>query len=286
MIEGRFVQNRLLILRRKHMKLRENPYRIFISSKKPPGLYARQKWLGEGGSHAWKADFNETVYSLYAGQDSDGSWHHASIETIHRLFGLHLTVREQDERINTAVEWLLNKIQKEDLAGPVPDKGGIAADELRGLPFIPSRTDMFEIGASLFLASIFGYSDDPRVISLYRNTIRKERTVFWNDPGTASNLFRALVVHPIFRKESVVSDAVKSLRFFQDTSGDWGEQLPFYQLLNALAHLDSPAVDEQLENAFRKLIAIQNADGSWSEEQPEWNTFLVVHAFRNKGLLI
>jgi hypothetical protein len=55
--------------------------------------------------------------------------------------------------------------------------------------------------------------------------------------------------------------------------------------VNALAHLDSPDVDEQLDKAFRKLITIQNADGSWSDYQPEWNTFLVVHALRNKGLL-
>jgi hypothetical protein len=267
------------------MKLKNETYRIFMSSKTPAGLYARKKWLGEAGSQPWKVDFKETVNRLYAGQDSDGSWHQSSIETIQRLFGLHLTVREPDERTDTAMEWLLSKKHSEDLSSPALDKGGIAGDQLNGLPFIPSRMVMFEIGASLFLATILGYADDPRVISLYRNTIREERTVFWNDPGTASNLFRAFVVHPIFQKDSIVREAVKSLRFFQDGSGAWGERLPFYQLVNALAHLDSHDVDEQLENAFRKLITIQNEDGSWSDDQPEWNTFLVVHAFKNKGLL-
>ncbi len=267
------------------MKLRDNPYRIFVSSKTPAGLYARQKWLEEAGTQSWKSDFDETVHNLYAGQDRDGSRHHSSIETVHRLFGLHLTVREPDERTNAAMEWLLNKNHDDKVTGSVSNISGVTGSQLGGLPFTPSRMNMLEIGATLFLSSIFGRAEDARVISLYNETIREERKVFWNDPGTASNLFRALVVHPFFQKEPIVSDAVKSLRFFQEESGGWGEQLSFYQVINALAHLDSPDADKQLENAFRKLLTTQNADGSWGDDQPEWNTFLVVHALRNKGLL-
>jgi hypothetical protein len=42
--------------------------------------------------------------------------------------------------------------------------------------------------------------------------------------------------------------------------------------------------EEQLEKAFRRLFKSQNADGTWDETEPEWNTFLAVHALKNKGL--
>ena len=79
--------------------------------------------------------------------------------------------------------------------------------------------------------------------------------------------------------------AVNILADLQTDSGDWGRILPFYQTLNALAHLDLPQAEAQLEIAFRRLIESQNSDGTWSRSEPEWNTFLAIHALRNKGLL-
>jgi hypothetical protein len=49
--------------------------------------------------------------------------------------------------------------------------------------------------------------------------------------------------------------------------------------------LDSAQADTQLENAFKRLFENQNSDGSWSLSEPEWNTFLAIHALKNKGLL-
>ena len=74
------------------MKLRYDPYQVFRFSKTPAGLYARQKWLGEAETDQWKIDFKETVADLMADQLPDGSWSRSTIETIKRLFGLHLTV--------------------------------------------------------------------------------------------------------------------------------------------------------------------------------------------------
>ena len=39
------------------MKLRYNPYQIFVSSKTPAGLYARKKWLEEPATISWKHDY-------------------------------------------------------------------------------------------------------------------------------------------------------------------------------------------------------------------------------------
>jgi hypothetical protein len=84
------------------MKLRYDPYQVFRFSKTPVGLYARQKWFGEAGTSQWKIDFKETVVALLADQLPDGSWRNATVETIHRLFGLHLTMRSSTAQIDTA----------------------------------------------------------------------------------------------------------------------------------------------------------------------------------------
>ncbi|MDD3992633.1 MAG: hypothetical protein PHV70_10840, partial [Desulfobacteraceae bacterium] len=87
--------------------LRADPYRTFRGSRTPPGLYARQKWLQEEGAAEWRSDFDATVAALYWGQAPDGLWNDSVVETIHRLFGLHLTVRAPDRSIHAALDRLL-----------------------------------------------------------------------------------------------------------------------------------------------------------------------------------
>jgi hypothetical protein len=60
--------------------------------------------------------------------------------------------------------------------------------------------------------------------------------------------------------------------------------VPFYQTVNALAHLNLSQADIQLERAFKRLHEMQRRDGSWGRSQREWNTFLIVHALKNKGV--
>jgi hypothetical protein len=79
--------------------------------------------------------------------------------------------------------------------------------------------------------------------------------------------------------------AVEHLADLQTGAGGWKNGLPFYQTLNALAHLDLPQAEKQLEKAFKRLFENQNSDGTWSRSEPEWNTFLAIHALKNKGLL-
>jgi len=269
------------------MRLHYNPYQIFTASKTPVGLYARQKWLGQAGSRQWKTDFEKTVTTLFADQADDGSWHQSDVETITKLFGLHLTLRESSTRIDAALKWLLGKINLQSIEidpGPEID---IIKEELEGLPFIPSRRDMFLSGATLFLASIFERDDDPSVLAIYRwlSLEGAKNKGIWFDRACSHNILRAMVVHPVFAKDPTTISAVESLADIQTESGDWKDGLPFYQTLNALAHLHIAVADKQLERAFLRLYKTQKADGSWGEKESEWNTFLVVHALRNKGLL-
>lgn len=269
------------------MKLRYDPHQVFRFSKTPAGLYARQKWLGEAETPQWKKDFQEKVTMLLADQLPDGSWQHATLETITHLFGLHLTLRTSSEQIDAALTWLLEKIylQKNEIYFNAED---VAADtHLAGLPFIASRPAMLLTGAALFLATIFGRGDDPSVLALYQWLSEEgiKNRGRWFDGASSHNIFRAMVVHPKFAKDKATILAVEYLSDLQTDTGVWENDLPFYQTLNALAHLDLPQAKAQLEKAFKRLYESQNSDGTWSRSEPEWNTFLATHALKNKGLM-
>jgi len=269
------------------MNLRYDPYQIFRSSKTPAGLYARQKWLGEAENRQWKMDFEETVSTLFADQLPDGSWDHGSVATFKKLFGLHLTVRSTTAEIDAALSWLLDKISIQNESIHVSNQGLAAADDLKGLPFIPSRSDMLLTGAVLFLVSIFGHESDPSVLSIYQwlSDQGVKNNGHWFDPAASHNIFRAMVVHPIFAEDRATKLAVEYLAKFQVEQGDWGSDLTFFQTLNALAHLQCSQAEPQLAKAFERLFEIQNTDGSWGRSEAEWNTFLAIHALRNKGLI-
>ncbi|MDJ0856434.1 MAG: hypothetical protein QNI88_14600, partial [Desulfobacterales bacterium] len=102
-------------------------------------------------------------------------------------------------------------------------------------------------------------------------------------PCWIHNSFRALVVHPEYATHPVMQRIVGWYGQRQTHRGGWGEDIPFYQALNAMAHLDRVEADEQCEVAFAALTKRQNMDGSWGRHQREWHTFLTLHALRNKG---
>ena len=269
------------------MKLRHDPYRVFRFSKTPAGLYARQKWFGEADTEQWKVDYQAVVNTLLADQLPDGSWHQSTIETIKRLFGLHLTVRESNINIDNALAWLLRKINLQEDTIHVDANELTTNLELAGLPFIPSRPSMLLTGATLFLSTIFGRWNDTKVLDLYHwlDKMGCKDLGRWFGTASSHNILRAMVVHPEFSKSSATALAVDFLSGIQTSAGDWEPYLPFYQTLNAIAHTDLPSADRQLEKAFSHLAETQNEDGTWGRSEPEWDTFLTIHAMRNKGLL-
>ena len=269
------------------MKLHHNPFQIFHDSKTPVGLYARQKWLGEESTLSWQNDFKLCVDALFVGQLPNGSWQQSSIATIINLFGLHLTVRKSNNRINTALEWLLNKIQLTSKGVRVNADSDIKQTDLYGLPFVLGRTEMLLTGATIFLSCIFSRQNDPNVLAIYQ-WLSKEGFTRENlnaDVASMHNFFRSLVVHPKFANSDLTAKTVEIYAGFQTEKGDWAYGLPFYQTLNALGHLNLRRAEIQLERAFKRLIETQNSDGTWGGRDLEWNTFLSIHALKNKGLL-
>ena len=270
------------------MELNHNPFQLFKDSRTPAGLYVRQKWLGDEKDDLWQADFDSMVSSLYADQGADGSWGGSIVETVERLFGLHLTVRHPDARIKMAMAWLLSRIESPtaNIVPPLPSDRISIFGEWKNLPFMASGGNLWT-AATLFLASIFDMEGDPEVLEAY-SSIAEEGIAsrgLWTDAASASNALRALVVHPLYRNDLAVTMAVEALDECQLPNGRWPSPIPFYQTVNALAHLDVPEVDAPVDRAVTHLIKTQGADGTWGEDQAEWNTFLAVHALKNRDIL-
>jgi hypothetical protein len=267
--------------------LRPDPYQVFRQNDSPVGLYARQKWLGEGEDSQWKSAFATTVKRLLAGQSADGSWNQSVMTTIQHLFGLHLTVRYPTQPIDKALDWLMALAFKEfsrirkDFHQQIPSR------DLENLPFTPGCSGFLLLGAALLLASIFGREQDSSALEAYEwlkeEGIKKNGR--WCGWSCSNNILRAFVVHPRYSKSRATELAVHALAHVQDSSGKWPRGVPFYQTVNALAHMDSPTSDRQVRNAFRHLHRTQNPDGTWGRSQREWNTFLVLHAMSRKGAL-
>ncbi len=269
------------------MKLLHDPLQIFVASTTPAGLYARQKWLKEEQRPEWQSDYDSTVAILQRGQLANGSWRGSVTLTVKQLFGLHLTIRHPTPQINSALDWLLTQAKGQLDFEEDRRKETVKRSMTEQLPFTAGRRDAFVLGATLFLASIFGRENHPQILSLFQmlNKDAKEGQSYWRDLACFNNILRAFVVHPKYATKSAVRIAVARLKRLQTTAGDWGHPLPFYQIVNALAHLDLPQAENQLKRAFDYLVKSQRPDGAWGTDQPEWNTFLVVHALKNKTIL-
>jgi hypothetical protein len=264
------------------IQLPYDPYMCFTGSTSPVGLYARQKWIGTEGDSAWQTDFDDCVALLADGQSQDGSWDGAFIRTVYRLFGLHLTLKHPTKEIEKALEWLFDQTMCAR-----KDEGVPLADEFQELPFVMGNPHFLRLAMTLFLSTIFGRADKREIRAGYQelSSYALQDPEGWGDHSDINNILRAFAVHPAFANDPATLCMVEGLLRIQDGSGTWPETIPFYQILNTLAHLNLPAADRQLKKVFPLLARTQNHDGTWGETQKEWNTFLVVHALRNKKQL-
>ena len=265
--------------------MRFDPLQIFQKSKSPAGLYARKKWLDESETSAWQNDFQETVSSLMKGQSADGSWFQSPVETIRRLFGLHLTARERTEDIDKALKWLIRKTLNNSLSESVD--ANLPSEPFRELPFIKAQDQLTLICATLFLACVFQLENDQPVVDHYQLLTRwlddhASRADVWTDK---SNILRAMIVHPVYANDPAMLKLVDDLGEKQELSGIWPAPIPFFLTVNALAHLNLESAHRQWLKAFPYLSDSQKKDGSWGDQDAQWNTFLVVHALKNKKCL-
>lgn len=269
------------------LNLPYNPFRVFKASRTPAGLYARQKWLGEADTPEWQDDFQRTVRALLEGQSGDGSWNQSPLACIQRLFGLHLTVRNATREIERGLDWLMKHTLHPVALSPAELREPLPSDAFRELPFSPGQSPLSLACATLFLAAVFQKFDEPVVMAHYQLL---ERWVV-EHAGSAEtwldgdNALRALVAHPEQAEGNATAVLVARLDGIQDPAGFWPDPVPCYRTLNALAHLHMETANRQWIRILKILPGSQHRDGTWGDTDREWNTFLVVHAMKNKGCL-
>lgn len=119
-----------------------------MHSKTPAALYARKKWLKQEHSSGFRHDFDETVGLLLSGQSADGSWDRSFLKTIRRLFGLHLTIRDEIEPVRKGLQWLMDRTLSVPQQQSIRVAEEATKDGLAGLPFTQGSSAM------LFAAAI------------------------------------------------------------------------------------------------------------------------------------
>ena len=264
------------------MKLKYSPYQIFKQSKSPAALYARKKWIGESESLEWKRDFKITVDKIL----DNGIWDDDNTASVVRkLFSLHLTVRDKTPEIEDA---LFRLIEKSEVFLTTMEESLISEPDLENLPFASGKNFIVIPAAALFLASIFGLSGTRAADKLFKNITSLSGS--FTSPADSivfsHNLFRALAVTPEYMFHPETERIIKMLIETQSEKGDWDGELPFYQAVNAAAHIKSEYSDIIINKALPSILSNQNRDGSWGEvKNREWNTFLTVHALKNRNLL-
>jgi hypothetical protein len=238
--------------------------------------------LNQTASQRWRGDFETRVQAVYRGRHEQGGWGGSPLKTVRGLFDLHLTVREGDPWIHTSLDGLIRDAFYTPLQelGPPP-----TLQQLKGLPFTAVPWPDLLQPAALFLCAIFGRALDVKVLAHYNELVERSSAAGLGCENIAriNNLFRALVVHPQYCRHPFTQAVVAWLADHQTPQGDWLPALPFFQTLNALTHLDAPAAHGQTLKAFIWLAAHQHRDGTWGDSDREWNTFLALHALRNKG---
>ena len=160
-------------------------------------------------------------------------------------------------------------------------------DAFRDLPFITAQGRLTLVCATLFLACVFQMENDKKVAQNYTFLIQWLNDHADNSDAWAekSNVLRALIVHPVYANDSAALKLVDHLAEIQQPSGLWPAPVPFFLTVNALAHLKSERAHHQWEKALPLLSVSQKKGGTWGNQDAEWNTFLVVHALKNKQFL-
>jgi hypothetical protein len=239
------------------------------------------------GRNGWQDDYHDTLNALMSGQSDDGSWNQSPLETVRRLFGLHLTIRNQTLAIEKALDWLMRHTLPHNTSNLAVPIAPASPDAFAGLPFTPGHTHVSVVCMTLFLATVFQKGEEPAILAHYHilSLWIAQNASLMDTTSDRSNALRALVVHKEFPEDRATVALVNDLEKIQAPSGCWPDSIPFFRTVNALAHLHLEQANRQWDKALAILCRTQNSDGSWGSEDREWNTFLVVHALKNKGCL-
>ena len=233
------------------------------------------------------------------GQSTDGSWDGIFVYSANNLWDLiNLGYGVEDTAVKNGAEWLFS-IQRSTYRGlPGFFSSGHKRDAhiMRSTmygEFGPGCNKWYQTTYAVHLLSKLGFQEDPRVkttIDSYLKICGKfsgvsyRSTIHWCGPWCDLNVLRVLIQHPSSAESATVKKAIELLEDKQTPRGTW-KGYSFYHLLHALSHSQLPSAQRQLEKALPTVLRRQNSDGSWGRTRKENQTFLVLDALNNVGIL-
>jgi hypothetical protein len=269
--------------------MKYNPLSYLRKDRSVFGKVSRLRW-----------DSVREVPPHFPAQEDNGSWNNSVVDTVKYLYQLSLFSNNLEERVRKALNWLLEKghppmkyqsndgASYDDMFFRTSRSDNEKLRKLKGTPFSMGCSGFFKTGACLYLAAQFGYLEDKRVEKAYLNIIEipPYRDGWYCSPSCGSNLFLAVVEHPIYSSSRAIHLNLDYLNRTQMENGAWQGPIPFFSVFNALAKLKMIEADRIFRFALNRLEETQNKDGSWGRTDKALKTYLVMDALVRKDIRI
>jgi len=269
-------------------ELRVNPLNYVAGLESPIGVYLRREIFKK----ETKADtilerrlYEQTV----ADQSVDGSWNQLFVRTANNLWNLALLGYDaEDKSVKKGLEWLLS-IQRHNYRGypgffhSTNRKDSSMMRSTFYGEFGPGCTIFYQTTYAIHLFHIFGLHCNKQVQTTVRSYLE-----FWSPDWCGAwctiNVLRMLIEHPLSAESKQVNSGLDYFAKLQTKTGVW-KGFPFYHTFHALSRAKHTMAKEQLEKAFPSVVKRQNKDGSWGRKEHETETFLVLDALKNAGII-
>ncbi len=254
----------------------------------PIGIYLRRE-IFKKESQADAALAKKFYDKIAADQSPDGSWSQLFVHTANNLWNLALLgYKADDKSVRRGLEWVLS-IQRHQYHG----YPGFFHSDNRKDPgtmratfygeFGPGCSIFYQTAYAVHLFHIFGFDENKQVRRTVNSYLQFWRPT-WCGAWCTINVLRVLIEHPLSRESKQAEDGVKYLARRQTRTGAW-RGFPFYHTLHALSRSNHELATKQMKKALPSITRRQNKDGSWGKKEPETETFLVLDALKNTGVL-
>ncbi len=269
-------------------KLKVDPLNYVADLESPVGVYLRREIFKEetkADTILRRRSYEQTV----ADQNVDGSWSQLFVRTANNLWNLALLGYDaEDKSVKKGLEWLLS-IQRHDYRGypgffhSANRKDSSMMRSTFYGEFGPGCTIFYQTTYAVHLLHVFGFDHDKQVQTTIRSYLQFW-TPTWCSAWCTINVLRVLIEHPLSGESGQIQAGLARLAELQTPTGAW-KGFPFYHTFHALSRAKHIVAKEQLEKAFPSVVKRQNKDGSWGRKEHETETFLVLDALKNAGII-
>ncbi len=270
------------------IKLKVDPVDYVSHLRSPVGLYLKRELLKKDSKSS--TILRQELYDkTLMGQSQDGSWNQLFVETANNLWNLALLGYDaEDSAVMKGLNWILS-VQTHQYRGyPGFFRSSNREDPRRMRStlygeFGPGCTVFYQTAYAIHLLHLFGFDDDDRVETTVRSYLQFW-TPTWCSAWCTVNVLRVLIEHPLSKESELVNSGLDYLAGLQEPKGAW-KGFPFYHTFHALSRAKNDLARKQFEKAIPTVVGRQNRDGSWGAKARELDTFLVLDALKNAGLL-